>query len=123
MNELRATRVRVNSDFRASPFNAKISIAEKWRVHTMLFIRRNDMEAGNVYERLHHGDPQGAKPQAEVITQILARIKDRKARSNPESKQPAGFLRRAVLVSQFAYSWMTRSMRLSGTSHINATKT
>lgn len=29
--------------------------------------------------RLHHGGPQGAKPKAEVIAQILADIKERKA--------------------------------------------
>jgi hypothetical protein len=28
---------------------------------------------------LHHGGPQGAKPKAEVIAQILADIKERKA--------------------------------------------
>lgn len=28
---------------------------------------------------LHHGDPQGAKPEVEVIAKILADIKERKA--------------------------------------------
>jgi threonyl-tRNA synthetase len=37
------------------------------------------MEAGNVSVRLHHGGPQGAKPKAEVVAEILADIKDRKA--------------------------------------------
>lgn len=45
----------------------------------MLVIGGRDMEAGAVGVRLHHGDPQGAKPKAEVIAQILADIKDRKA--------------------------------------------
>ncbi len=53
--------------------------AEKLCVHTMLIIGGKDMEAGSVSVRLHHGGPQGAKPKAEVIAQILADIKARKA--------------------------------------------
>jgi threonyl-tRNA synthetase len=79
VNELRANMVRVDSDFSATPFKAKISNAEQLRVHTMLVIGGRDMEAGAVSVRLHHGGPQGAKPKAEVIAQILADIKDRKA--------------------------------------------
>jgi len=79
LNELRANMVRVESDFSATPFKAKIADAEKTRVHTMLVIGGRDMEAGAVSVRLHHGGPQGAKPKAEVIAQILADIKERKA--------------------------------------------
>ena len=79
VNELRANMVRVDSDFSATPFKAKIADAEKLRVHTMLVVGHRDMEAGNVSVRLHHGGPQGAKPKAEVIAKILASIKERKA--------------------------------------------
>ncbi|MGN6554701.1 MAG: threonine--tRNA ligase [Verrucomicrobiota bacterium] len=79
VNELRANMVRVDSDFSATPFKAKIANAEQLRVHTMLVIGGRDMEAGQVSVRLHHGGPQGAKPKAEVIAQILADIKERKA--------------------------------------------
>jgi len=79
VNELRANMVRVDSDFSATPFKAKISNAEQLRVHTMLIIGGKDMEAGNVSVRLHHGGPQGAKPKAEVVAKILADIKERKA--------------------------------------------
>ncbi len=79
VNELRANMVRVESDFSATPFKAKIADAEKTRVHTMLVIGGRDMEAGAVSVRLHHGGPQGAKPKAEVIAKILADIKERKA--------------------------------------------
>jgi threonyl-tRNA synthetase len=79
VNELRANMVRVESDFSATPFKAKIADAEKTRVHTMLVIGGRDMEAGAVSVRLHHGGPQGAKPKAEVVAQILADIKERKA--------------------------------------------
>src|SRR5512143_3145674 len=47
-NELRANMVRVDSDFSATPFKAKIANAEQLRVHTMLVIGARDMEAGAV---------------------------------------------------------------------------
>jgi threonyl-tRNA synthetase len=78
VNELRANMVRVDSDFSATPFKAKISNAEQLRVHTMLVIGGRDMESGAVSARLHHGGPQGAKPKAEVVTDILANIKERR---------------------------------------------
>ena len=71
--------VRVESDFSATPFKAKIADAEKTRVHTMLVIGGRDMEAGQVSVRLHHGGPQGAKPKAEVVAKILANIRERRA--------------------------------------------
>ena len=77
--ELRANMVRVDADFSATPFKAKISNAEQLRVHTMLVIGGRDMEAGAVSVRLHHGGPQGAKPKAEVVADILASIKERRA--------------------------------------------
>jgi threonyl-tRNA synthetase len=79
VNELRANMVRVDSDFSATPFKAKIADAEKLRVHTILIIGGKDVEAGNVAVHLHHGGPQGAKPKAEVVADILARIKERRA--------------------------------------------
>ena len=63
VNELRANMVRVDSDFSATPFKAKISNAEQLRVHTMLVIGGRDLEAGQVSVRLHSSGPQGAKPK------------------------------------------------------------
>jgi threonyl-tRNA synthetase len=77
-NELRSQMVRVSTDFTATPVKAKIADAEAARVHTMLVIGPRDMEAGAVSVRLHHGGPKGAKPKAEVITEILAGIKERR---------------------------------------------
>ena len=77
--ELRANMVRVDADFSATPFKAKISNAEQLRVHTMLVIGGRDMEAGAVSVRLHHGGPQGAKAKGEVVADILASIKERRA--------------------------------------------
>ncbi|HXI72837.1 MAG TPA: threonine--tRNA ligase [Verrucomicrobiae bacterium] len=77
--ELRANMVRVDADFSATPFKAKIADAEKTRVHTMLVIGGRDMEAGVVSVRLHHGGQQGAKPKGEVVADILASIRERRA--------------------------------------------
>ena len=77
--ELRANMVRVDADFSSTPFKAKISNAEQLRVHTMLVIGGRDLEAGAVSVRLHHGGPQGAKPKGEVVADILASIRERKA--------------------------------------------
>ena len=77
--ELRANMVRVDADFSATPFKAKIADAEKTRVHTMLIIGGRDMEAGAVSVRLHHGGPQGAKPMAQVVADIVQSIKERRA--------------------------------------------
>jgi threonyl-tRNA synthetase len=79
VNELRANMVRVDSDFSATPFKAKIADAELQRLHTMLIIGGRDMEAGNVSVRLHDGGPQGAKAKAEVVAEILAKISERKS--------------------------------------------
>ena len=79
VTELRANMVRVESGFPATPFKAKIADAEKTRVQTMLVIGGRDMEAGAVSVRLHHGGPQGAKPKGEVVADILASIRERRA--------------------------------------------
>ncbi len=76
--ELRANRVRVDTDFSATPFKAKISNAQQLHVHTMLVIGGRDMEAGAVSARFHHGGPQGAKPKGEVVTGILLDIRERR---------------------------------------------
>ena len=78
VKELRANMVRVDADYSATPFKAKIADAEKSRVHTMLVIGGRDLEAGAVSVRLHHGGPQGAKPKAEVVANILTGIKERR---------------------------------------------
>jgi threonyl-tRNA synthetase len=77
--ELRANMVRVDSDYSATPFKAKIQDAEQTRVHTMLVIGGRDMEVGAVSVRLHHGGPQGARPKTEVVANILASIPERRA--------------------------------------------
>ena len=78
--------VRVDSDFSATPFKAKISNAErKWkfpassRWRLRLVIGGRDMESGAVSVRFHHGGPQATKPKAEVVVEILSKIHQRLA--------------------------------------------
>ena len=78
-NELRGQMVRVSTNFDNTPIKAKIQDAEQLRVHTMLVLGPRDLEAGHVSVRLHTGGPQGAKPVAAVVADILQSIKERRA--------------------------------------------
>ena len=79
VNELRANRVRVDSDFSATPFKAKIADAQQQRIDTMLVIGARDVQTGNLSVRLHSKRPRGAKPQKEVVVDALAAIRERRA--------------------------------------------
>lgn len=79
VNELRANFVRCEADFSSNKINGKLQEAEQAKVHTMLVISGRDMEAGNVSVRLHSKSNAGAKPKAEVVADILAAIKERRA--------------------------------------------
>ena len=79
IQQLRNEQVRVESDLGSDPIKAKIAEAEKARVHTMLVIGGRDVDAGHVSVRLHSKGPQGAKPKGEVVAEILAEIKERRA--------------------------------------------
>ena len=58
---------------------AKIAEAEQAKVHTMLVIGGRDMDAGNVSVRLHGKGNVGAKPKGEVVADIIASIRERRA--------------------------------------------
>jgi threonyl-tRNA synthetase len=79
VDELRGNFVRCEPDFRNDPIKAKIAEAEQAKVHTMLVIGGRDMDAGAVSVRLHGKGNVGAKPKGEVIADILAAIKERRA--------------------------------------------
>jgi hypothetical protein len=60
-----------HADFSATLLSqARISNAEQLRVCRMLVIGGRDMGAGAVSVHLHHGGPQGAKPNAEVVAEF-----------------------------------------------------
>ncbi len=65
--------------FSSNKINGKIQEAERAKVHTMLVIGGRDMDAGNVSVRLHGKGNIGAKPKGEVVADILASIKERRA--------------------------------------------
>ncbi len=77
--ELRAAMVRVDADFSATPFKTRIADAELAKVHTMLVIGGRDMDAGNGSVRVHGKGNLGAKPKGEVVADILAAIRERRA--------------------------------------------
>ncbi|MDB6058848.1 MAG: thrS [Verrucomicrobiales bacterium] len=79
VKELRTNMVRCDSDFGTDKINGKILRAEESKVHTMLVIGGRDMDAGAVSVRLHGKGNVGAKPKAEVVADILQKIKDRAA--------------------------------------------
>ena len=79
VDELRGNFVRCEPDFRNDPIKAKIAEAEQAKVHTMLVIGGRDMDAGAVSVRLHGKGNVGAKPKGEVVAEILASIKERRA--------------------------------------------
>jgi len=77
--ELRSHGVRATIDDSNDPIKAKIANAEQSKVHTMLVLGKRDLEAGVVSIRIHGKGPQGAKPRAEAVADILAQIKERRA--------------------------------------------
>ena len=77
--ELRANMVRAEGDYGTDKINGKIQRAEEAKVHTMLVIGGRDMEANAVSVRVHGKGNLGAKPKGEVVTDILAAIKERRS--------------------------------------------
>jgi threonyl-tRNA synthetase len=79
LNELRAHQVRAEIDESTDKINGKIQRAEQMKVHTMFVIGKRDMEANAVSVRVHGKGNLGAKPKGEVIAELLAVIKERRA--------------------------------------------
>ncbi len=77
--ELRAEGVRATVDITNDPIKAKVANAEQMKVHHMLVIGPRDLEAGNVSVRIHGKGNLGAKRREEVVADILAAIKERRA--------------------------------------------
>jgi threonyl-tRNA synthetase len=77
--ELRAHQVRAELDASSDHIKAKISAAEQMKVHTMLVVGNRDMEANAVSVRVHGQGNLGAKSRVEVVADLLAAIKERRA--------------------------------------------
>jgi threonyl-tRNA synthetase len=77
--DLRAQEVRVELDLSTDKINGKIQRAEQQKVHTMLVIGKRDLESNAVSVRVHGQGNLGARPRDEVVADILAAIKERRA--------------------------------------------
>ncbi len=77
--ELRAQEIRAELDITSDNIKGKILHAEQRKVHTMLVIGHRDLEAGHLSVRLHGKGNVGAKPRDEVIADILAAVRERRA--------------------------------------------
>ena len=79
VQELRANMVRAEGDYSNDKINGKIQQAELAKVHTMLVVGPRDMAANAVSVRVHGKGSLGAKPKAEVVADILAAVRERRA--------------------------------------------
>ena len=75
--ELRQHEIRVSLDTTSDKIGARIRRAETEKVHTILLVGQREQEAGNLAIREHGKGDLGAKPKAEVINDLLARIRTR----------------------------------------------
>jgi threonyl-tRNA synthetase len=78
LEELRSHQVRAELDASSDHIKTKIANAEQMKVHTMLVIGKRDMDASAVSVRVHGKGNLGAKPRTEVITDIVAAIRERR---------------------------------------------
>ena len=79
VQELRASMVRAEGDYTNDKINGKIQQAEQAKVHTMLVVGPRDLAANAVSVRVHGQGSLGAKPKAEVVADVLAAIRERRA--------------------------------------------
>jgi threonyl-tRNA synthetase len=79
LDELRSHQVRAILDASTDHIKSKIANAEQMKVHTMLVIGNRDLEANAVSVRIHGKGNLGAKPRAEVVSDILSAIRERRA--------------------------------------------
>ena len=77
--ELRGHEIRATIDASNDPIKAKIANAEQQKVHSMLVLGHRDLEAGNVSLRVHGKGNLGARPRGEVVADILAAVRARRA--------------------------------------------
>ena len=79
VKELRGQMVRAELEFSNDKLQGRIQRAEEAKVHTMLIVGAKEQAANAVAVRLHGKGNLGAKPKGEVVADILAAIKERRA--------------------------------------------
>jgi threonyl-tRNA synthetase len=79
VKELRGQYVRASMEFSNDKLQGRIKRAEEAKAHTMLIVGGRDQAANAVSVRVHGKGDLGSKPRAEVIADILAAIRERRA--------------------------------------------
>ncbi|MFA5192684.1 MAG: threonine--tRNA ligase [Verrucomicrobiia bacterium] len=79
VKELRGQYVRAAMEFSNDKLQGRIKRAEEAKAHTMLIVGGRDQAANAVSVRVHGKGDLGSKPRAEVIADILAAIRERRA--------------------------------------------
>ena len=79
LDELCTHQVCAELDGSSDHIKAKIANAEQMKVHTMFVIGNRDLDANAVSVRLHGKGNLEAKPHSEVVADILAAIRERRA--------------------------------------------
>jgi threonyl-tRNA synthetase len=79
VKELRGQFVRATTEFSNDKLQGRILRAEEARAHTILVVGGKEQAAGTVAVRVHGKGMQGVKPRAEVLADILAAIRERRA--------------------------------------------
>jgi threonyl-tRNA synthetase len=77
LQELRAQGVRVEIDDTNDKIGGKIRNAEKDKVNTMFVLGQRETEAGTIAVRQHGKGDQGVRPRAEVVADVMQKIKIR----------------------------------------------
>jgi threonyl-tRNA synthetase len=79
VDELRVPQVRAELEFSNDKLMGRIQRAEESRVHHILVVGQREQEGNAVALRIHGKGQQGVKPRAEVVADILAAIRERRA--------------------------------------------
>jgi len=76
--ELRVQEVRAEMEFSNDKLMGRIQRVEEARVHHILVVGQREQEANAVALRIHGKGNLGVKPRAQVITEIMEAIKERR---------------------------------------------
>ncbi len=79
VGELRSHEVRAELEFSNDKLMGRILRAEEARAHHILVIGQREQEANAVALRIHGRGQQGVRPRDEVVAEILASIRERRA--------------------------------------------
>lgn len=77
--ELRGQMVRAGLEFSNDKLQGRIQRAEADRAHHILVVGQREQDAGAVAVRIHGKGPQGVRPRAEVVADILQSIRERRS--------------------------------------------